>query len=122
MTKNDDIARRITSRRADLGWSQERLSQESGVAAAQISRYESGLNKPRANIVGKLASAMAVEFSWLAYGEHANPDYVETELVIPKDLKEIIVTKAKENGMTEEDFIVHILRDHYHETTNKKPE
>lgn len=119
MIKNDDVAARLIARRAELDWSQERLSQESGVAAAQISRYESRMNKPRANIIAKLASAMAVDFSWLAYGESTHPDWVETDLVIPKNLKDIIVKEAKGRGMTEEDFIIHLLEISL--KSNKKP-
>ncbi|HIE9647142.1 helix-turn-helix domain-containing protein [Klebsiella pneumoniae] len=110
MTKHDDISARIISRRASLGWTQERLSKESGVAAAQISRYEAGTNKPRANVIAKLASAMAVDFSWLAYGEHSHPDWVETDIVLPMELKEEVVKQAKARGMTEEEFLLYLLR------------
>lgn len=118
MTKHDDVAGRIIARRAELDWSQERLSRESGVAAAQISRYEARQNKPRANIIAKLASAMAVDFSWLAYGVHENPDLEETEISLPRDLKEEVVAKAKDAGMTEEQFIIQLLQE---SLSNKKP-
>ncbi|EAA8863392.1 XRE family transcriptional regulator [Salmonella enterica subsp. enterica] len=118
MTKHDDIKTRLIARRAELGWSQERLSKESGVAAAQISRYEAGLNKPRANIIAKLASAMTVEFGWLAYGIRDNPDLEETEVILPRKLKEELVKQAKAAGMTEEQFIIKLLEESF---MHKKP-
>lgn len=63
------LAQRIIKARSGHGWSQAELAEVSGIAAAQISRYEQGKNIPRPNVIAKLAKAMAVSFEWLAYGE-----------------------------------------------------
>lgn len=63
------LAQRIIKARSGHGWSQAELAEVSGIAAAQISRYEQGKNTPRPNVIAKLAKALAVSFEWLAYGE-----------------------------------------------------
>lgn len=68
MNKPSDVRQRIVERRATLGWSQNRLSLEAGVAPAQISRYESGKSKPSAQVLARLAEAMLVPFDWLLSG------------------------------------------------------
>lgn len=73
-----------------MSWSQQGLAEVSGVAAAQISRYESGRSAPRAEIVAKLARALNVEFEWLAHG--TGP--IETGKEIPKYPKDIHVIGA----------------------------
>jgi transcriptional regulator with XRE-family HTH domain len=64
----NELAHRLIKARSGHGWSQADLSEVSGVAAAQISRYESGRAKPRPEVVAKLAKSLAVGFEWLAYG------------------------------------------------------
>ncbi len=65
----NELAHRLVKARSGHGWSQADLSEVSGVAAAQISRYESGRAKPRPEVVAKLAKSLAVGFEWLAYGK-----------------------------------------------------
>ncbi|ENZ5479307.1 MULTISPECIES: helix-turn-helix domain-containing protein [Serratia] len=69
MTNDNSVASRIIERRAMIGWSQNELAKQSGVAAAQISRYEAGVNKPSKPVVARLANAMQVPFEWLAFGD-----------------------------------------------------
>ncbi|AJJ19360.1 helix-turn-helix domain-containing protein [Yersinia intermedia] len=116
MTKYDGIAERMIERRAELGWTQEQLSKESGVAAAQISRYEAGINTPRANVIAKLAKGMMIPFSWLAYGDPK--DFIqeplpagETEyhIHLPADIAEMIDAKAKEAGIEPHEMARRIL-------------
>jgi transcriptional regulator with XRE-family HTH domain len=59
---------RLTKARAAMGWTQHQLAEASGVAAAQISRYESGRSEPRFEVIAKLAKALDVQFDWLARG------------------------------------------------------
>ncbi|MGN5127342.1 helix-turn-helix domain-containing protein [Aeromonas sp. 30P] len=106
MTKHDDVAARIVARRAELGWSQEQLSKETGVAAAQISRYEARVNKPRANVIAKLAKGMLVPFSWLAYGDTSEfiqsplPEgEIEFSLSLPSELADFIDKKSAQLGI-----------------------
>lgn len=116
MIKNDDIAGRMIERRADLGWSQEQLSKESGVAAAQISRYEAGINKPRANVIAKLAKGMMVPFTWLAYGD--TKDFIQEPLLkgeteyqvhLPADIAEKLNNEAKKAGITPHEMARRLL-------------
>ena len=67
MAKEDFIARLVKARSA-LGWSQADLAKASGISATQLSRYESGLNEPRINMIGKLAKSLNVQLDWLAHG------------------------------------------------------
>ncbi|MDD0814260.1 helix-turn-helix transcriptional regulator [Curvibacter sp. HBC28] len=61
-----DFPQRLIKARAGHGWSQADLAEVSGVAAAQISRYELGRSRPRSEVIARLAKAMAVSFDWLA--------------------------------------------------------
>jgi len=72
---DDTLANRLVQARSLRGWSQMDLASSSGVAAAQISRYESGRSKPRTEIVARLAKALEVHFEWLLSGseERAAP-------------------------------------------------
>ncbi|MBY0242956.1 MAG: helix-turn-helix domain-containing protein [Burkholderiaceae bacterium] len=65
MTLNDTFGGRLAQARGLIGLSQSELAEQTGIAAAQISRYESGRNTPRPAIVAKLASALSVTMEWL---------------------------------------------------------
>ena len=77
---NEDFQHRLVKARSGHGWSQAELAEVSGVAPAQISRYELGKSKPRTEVVAKLAKAMAVSFDWLAYGKGE----IEAGVDVPK--------------------------------------
>lgn len=114
MTKENQFIKRMIARRADQGLSQEDLSKKSGVAAAQISRYELGKSKPRPNVVAKLAEALNVPFEWLAYGDNdVEPmpiSGVKTRLIeLPEDLANVIHEKAEEMGIPEYELIERML-------------
>lgn len=66
---DSELSQRLIKARSGHGWSQADLAEVSGVAAAQISRYEQGRSKPRTEVIAKLAKALAVRFEWLAYGD-----------------------------------------------------
>jgi len=129
MTKHDDIASRMIERRAQLGWSQEQLSKESGVAAAQISRYEARVNKPRANVIAKLAKGLLVPFSWLANGDTSEFDisdapsgFFDMTIQLPEDLAAAIKQAAASKGISEDEYIIQSLSDYNGiNTQNKKP-
>lgn len=76
----EKLSQRLIKARSGLGWSQADLAEVSGVAAAQISRYEAERSKPRMEVVAKLARAMGASFDWLAYGK----GQAEAGLEIPK--------------------------------------
>lgn len=46
--------------RARRGWSQAQFAKQSGIAAAQISRYELGENEPRPIAIAKMAKCLNV--------------------------------------------------------------
>lgn len=121
MTKNDDVAARIIERRAELGWTQDQLAKEAGVAAAQISRYESRINAPRFNIISKLSKAMMVPFSWLAYGDTSEliqepkiQGCTDFYVGIPKDLRDRLESDAKQNGVSTNDYVIKLLSAQMH--------
>ncbi|WP_395490726.1 helix-turn-helix domain-containing protein [Cedecea davisae] len=120
MTKYDDVAARIIARRAELGWSQEQLSKESDVAAAQISRYEARVNKPRANVIAKLAKGLMVPFSWLAYGDTSEfiqtpltDGEIEYSLTVPVEVADYIDAKSSELGIYPHEFARKMLEFYY---------
>lgn len=126
MIKHNDIARRMIERRAELGWSQEQLARESDVAAAQISRYEAGINKPRANVIAKLAKGMMVPFSWLAYGD--TKDFIqepmpegemEFHVSLPVEIAQAIDKKAAEAGIEPHEMARKLLLLYYEYEKNK---
>lgn len=85
MTKDNSIAKRLTTLRAQKGLSQSELAELSGIAPAQISRYESGANIPRAHIIAKLAKALGVQYSFLQYGFEVDDDDMWTQMSLNKD-------------------------------------
>lgn len=110
---DENLPQRLVKARSGHGWSQADLSEVSGVAAAQISRYEAGRSRPRMEVVAKLAKAMGVNFDWLAYGKglaeggHEVPQYPGSQHFM--DVVELnaeehrkISEYARENGLTVE--------------------
>lgn len=65
------IGNRIQICRGAKNWTQEDLSNASGVTEATISRLENGHHKRRPNVetVQKLADALEVEAGWLLVGD-----------------------------------------------------
>jgi transcriptional regulator with XRE-family HTH domain len=59
------IPERLKKARIDRNWSLKELATESGVAYEQISRYESGKNKPNSSVLLKLAEALEVSVQYL---------------------------------------------------------
>ncbi|TDF26198.1 XRE family transcriptional regulator [Delftia tsuruhatensis] len=86
---DSELPQRLIKARSGHGWSQADLAEVSGVAAAQISRYEQGRSKPRTEVTAKLAKALAVRFEWLAYGD-GSPDAGDLVPEHPKSRKEFI--------------------------------
>ncbi|EAM8301876.1 helix-turn-helix transcriptional regulator [Salmonella enterica] len=118
MTKENHFIKRMIARRVDQGLSQEELSKKSGVAAAQISRYELGKSKPRPNVIARLAEALNVPFEWLAYGDNdvepvPIPGIPTRQIELPEDLANIIKKKADEMGIPEYEFIERMLAESF---------
>jgi transcriptional regulator with XRE-family HTH domain len=109
---DESLSLRLIKARSAMGWSQQNLSEVSGVAAAQISRYEAGRSSPRAEVLAKLARALNVEFAWLAHGDGPVgapgdvPKYPAGVTVFPLDIPpehyDAIAKFAEEEGLTME--------------------
>jgi len=118
MTNNDSVASRIAERRAMLGWSQNKLANQSGVAPAQISRYEAGTNQPTKPVIAKLANALGVSFDWLAYGadsctteqgQVSSARDPQINVRLPQDLKDAVHNMAADNKRSVNSEIVAVL-------------
>ncbi|MDR2326426.1 MAG: helix-turn-helix domain-containing protein [Acidovorax sp.] len=116
------LAQRIIKARSDLGWSQADLAEVSGIAAAQISRYEQGRNSPRPPVIAKLAKALNVSFDWLTHGagginaapeeqSKATPKGWElVELELPEDLHALLQSESESRGMTIEAIVLQAIK------------
>lgn len=62
------FSNRLELLRTKNGLSQSKLANKSGVAPAQISRYEAGRNIPSGVVIQRLANALGVSYSYLAHG------------------------------------------------------
>ena len=119
---NEDFQHRLVKARSGHGWSQAELAEVSGIAPAQISRYEQGKSKPRTEVIAKLAKSLAVGFDWLAYGNGeideglAVPLYPnsKTETIsvdLDEDLKAAVLQVCRERGITVEMYLNTLVRE-----------
>ena len=65
----DNTGDRIALARAALRLSQVQLAERLGIAAEQVSMWETGRRRPRAENLQRLASALEVRFEWLRSAE-----------------------------------------------------
>jgi len=88
MTLDDEFGSRLAQCRAERGFSQQEFAAATGIAPAQISRYESGKSRPRPGILAKLADKLGVSMAWLATGKSSFA--INTPLLVnmPLELKE----------------------------------
>jgi transcriptional regulator with XRE-family HTH domain len=129
---DENLSFRLIKARSAMGWSQQGLAEVSGVAAAQISRYESGRSAPRSEVVAKLARALGVQFEWLANGVGPLdtgadvPKYPEGTSVFPLDIPpehyEAIEKFAKEEGLTMEMALRKLVLDGLERRTSARDE
>lgn len=61
-----DFSRRLTALRAERGWNQNQLSEESGVSKESIANYESCRSIPNLFIACKLADALDCSLEMLS--------------------------------------------------------
>ena len=107
---DQSIGNRIVHVRGLLGLSQAELAARVGIAATQLSRYESGKNLPRTTTLFRIAEALNVSPRWLEHGdgnmnahEFATPPKPgEHEVVVdlPDELYAAIRTIADAHGRT----------------------
>ncbi len=117
---NNALAQRLIKARSSHGWSQADLAESSGVAAAQISRYEQGRTTPRPPVVAKLAKALGVRFEWLAFGQDdtagKEPGYPpvqvkRVEIEVEDALHAAVQRFAQRTGMAYEVLCVALMRE-----------
>lgn len=106
---DNELATRLIKARSDRGWSQADLANESGVAAAQVSRYEQGRSKPRPEVIAKLARALGVDFTWLSMGLSITNDPPPVDLFLDAELHSKLSEAAKESGRSMNAEIVNRL-------------
>ncbi len=111
MINYDQFRERLFSQRMEEKISQSQLARRSGVAVAQISRYESGKSNPREDIIAKLADGLNVNFEWLAYGKEPKISFEETEkksalltLNVRPEIIDIISTLSKMVGVPPSEY------------------
>lgn len=115
---------RLTKARSALGMNQTQLGSICGIAATQISRYESARATPRPETVSKIAKALGVSYDWLMTGHGsvgagdnapspAPPRYDLFEVDLPPELNEYVQARAIEHGLTPEMEILSLLRAAY---------
>ena len=105
---------RLTRARIEKGLSQSDLAASSGIAPAQISRYEADKNQPRLHILHKLAAALSVEPDWLLAGDEGDSSddsegTVRSQFRVPAPIHEAIARLAKASGRSLNAEIVHRL-------------
>lgn len=59
------IGHRVRTARVSLGWSQQKLAEESGISRPQITRIENGDQQPRYERIEALAKALDVSVAFL---------------------------------------------------------
>ncbi|WP_429497076.1 helix-turn-helix domain-containing protein [Robbsia andropogonis] len=82
MKIDNSVGERIVAARAQLNLSQADLAERVGIAPTQLSRYEMGKNRPRIEMIYRLAQALAMSPSGLANGDIDQADrdiYPESE-------------------------------------------
>lgn len=108
MTLDDNFHTRLMATRAEKGMSQAELADKAGIAPAQLSRYESGRNKPRGEIVARLARALEVSMQWLCTGDIPFDEGRGPQLTfsLPDTLHQLVAAEAlRENRSVPQEII-----------------
>ncbi|MBX6968825.1 XRE family transcriptional regulator [Providencia rettgeri] len=121
MTNHDTLASRLTRRRAELGYTQDELAKLAEIAPAQLSRYEAGVNKPRAKMIAKLAYALAVPYEWLETGDETNfsidapkeKGEIDLYLLFPEEISNFLLEEAAKSGEPVEQTLEKIVFEFY---------
>jgi transcriptional regulator with XRE-family HTH domain len=67
------FAKRVRSRRKELGWTEQHLADRAGVDDSSIQYYESGNLKAPEKVSRKLAAALEVTEDWLLFDKGGPP-------------------------------------------------
>ena len=108
---------RLVNRRARLKRSQADVAKAAGIAKAQLSRYETGKQVPRPQILAKLAEALSVPLEWLQSGDTTDfdestvpPGHVQLVFHVSDRDKAAIEAFALEMGLSTELAIAEIIK------------
>jgi transcriptional regulator with XRE-family HTH domain len=75
--ESDTFASRLVRARKARGLSQVGLARRANLSSdVLVSRYERGVQEPKADSLGKLADALAVPLDWLARGHGREPRFL----------------------------------------------
>lgn len=121
MINHDTLASRLIRRRAELGYTQDELAKLAEIAPAQLSRYEAGVNKPRAKMIAKLAYVLAVPYEWLETGDETNfsidapkeKGEVDLCLQFPEHIRDFLQEQSEKSGDSIEQTLAKILNEYY---------
>ncbi|MBH2008212.1 MAG: helix-turn-helix transcriptional regulator [Xanthomonadaceae bacterium] len=108
------IGERITYARQQRNLSQGELMRQSGIAATQLSRYETGRAIPRKLAAAKLSQALAVSLRWLETGEGQMDEFPSSDkegmtFWIDDELRSRLASFASYNGLTLTEALAEIL-------------
>lgn len=74
MDTNSHFGLRLRAARLARGMTIARLAREVEAQEREITRYESGLFRPRDERMSRLATSLGVTPAWLVYGEGEGPE------------------------------------------------
>lgn len=97
------IGRRIYELRAEKGMTQDRLSEESGVAQAYISEIENGLGNPSWDRISAICHTFKITFPQLVLDAlfrnvSVDPETITTAAFVSRLLQEVLEDQAKTLG------------------------
>jgi transcriptional regulator with XRE-family HTH domain len=87
LTFND----RITSRRKELGLTQQQLGDAVGISGVSVYKWEAGINTPKGKNLFSLAEALRCSPTWLLIGDDDEPLKVEDLLPRLDDRQKLLL-------------------------------
>ena len=110
--KRTTFAERLKQLRVEHNLSQAEFAELAGVNKSMISKWESGVCEPRPTSIDKIAHAVGVKRSWLAYGT-GDKTYAETnQRVEEKKKADVRIYKAQdERDLKNIELCIHHLRE-----------
>lgn len=73
------IGRRLFAARSKRNMTMAELATKADVSASAVNLIEKGRRSPSAEIIESLASALAVDPCWLAYGTGEKPEWLQKD-------------------------------------------
>lgn len=89
---------RLAGAREAAGLDQTGLAEKLGVKTSVISSWEDDLKEPRANRLQMVSGILGVSITWLLTGEGDGPDAPADEIVLSKDLLDMLAEMRSLRG------------------------